>query len=158
VIATQRPPANWIVVLLKVVADTLPFHEYQHITARIKIKQGERPSRPTNPALTDDVWALMETGWHQDPRLRPEMKRVLHDLASSLLRNLRQFTESSPEFQVALGQFYDNTERKGYIDLLRGAELKEYANFLDDVRSRLNLSYLNSGCDFHIGVAHQGAE
>jgi hypothetical protein len=110
--------------------------------------QGERPSRPTNPALTDDVWALMEMCWHQDPRLRPEMRRVLHDLASSLLRSLRQFTESSPEFQVALGQFYDNTERKGYIDLLHDAELKEFINFLDDVRSRLNLSYLNPGYDF----------
>lgn len=147
-IATQRPPANWIVVLLKVVTDTLPFNEYQNITARVKITLEERPSRPTNPALTDDVWALMEICWHQDPRSRPEMKRVLHDLASSLLRNLRQFTESSPEFQVALGQFFDNTERKGYIDLLRGAELKEFANFLDDVRSRLNLPYITPGCDF----------
>lgn len=61
------------------------------------------------------------------------MKTVLQDLAPSLLQSLHQFTKSSPEFQVALSQFYDSTECKGCIDRLRGSELKEFVNFLDGV-------------------------
>ena len=46
----------------------------------------------------------------------------------------RQSTEFLPEFQVALCQFYDNTERKHFIGRLHSAELTEFINFLDDVR------------------------
>jgi len=100
----------------------------------IKIIQGERPPRPTNSALTDDVWALMEMCWEQEPQSRPVMREVLQVLAPSLLRSLYQSTKSSPEFEVALGQFYGSIERKECVSRLRGADVKEFANFLEDVR------------------------
>jgi hypothetical protein len=147
--AAKGPPANWIVIPIKVFTGEVPFKEFLPATSAAKIMQGKRPPRPV---LTDDVWALMEMCWDQEPRSRPETRRLLQDLASSLLRSLRQSlprsTESSPEFQVALGQFYDNTERKRCMDRLHNAELREFVNFLDDVRSRLSLLYLNPGCDF----------
>lgn len=100
----------------------------------IKIIKGERPPRPIDANLTDDVWELMKMCWDQDPKSRPEMRRVLQDLASGLLRSLYEYTKPSPEFQVALGQFYDGTERKRSITRLRDAGLREFVNFLDGVR------------------------
>ena len=149
VLTTKGPPANWIVISIKVFTGAVPFEDLRPATSAAKIMQGKRPPRPV---ITDDVWALMEMCWDQEPQSRPEMRTVLQDLASSLLQSLRQSlprsTESSLEFQVALGQFYDNTERKHCMDRLHNAELREFVNFLDDVRSRLSLLYLNPGRDF----------
>jgi hypothetical protein len=119
--------------------------------------QGERPPWPISQA-PPEVLALMEMCWDQDPRLRPEMRRVLQDLASTPLRSLCQSTESSPEFQVVLGQFHDGTGRKGCIDRLHDAELKEFINFLDDVRSRSTISDPNTSDNFRIGATYQGTE
>lgn len=120
---------------MKVFTGTFPFNNFWPVTAILKICRGERPPRPTDPILTDDVWALMRRCWHQEPQSRPEMRGVLQDLAPSLLRSLHLFTEAPPEFQVALSQFYDSTERKGCIDRLRGTELEEFVNLLDAVRN-----------------------
>lgn len=113
----------------------IPFNSLPSVTSMVKIIQGERPPRPFDPTLTDDMWELMRTCWDQEPQSRPGMGKVLQDLASGLLRSLHQFTESPPEFQVALSQFYDSTERKGCINRLRGDELKEFVNLLDNVRN-----------------------
>ena len=153
----KGPPANRIVISIKVFTGKVPFDSILSATSAAKIMQGERPPQPTDLTLPD-VWALMEMCWDHDPRLRPEMRRVLQDLASSLLRSLRQSIASSSEFQVVLGQFYDSTERKGCIDRLRDAELKEFVNFLDDVRGRSTLSDPNTSGDFWIGVTYQGTQ
>ena len=107
--------------------------------------EGERPPRPNNPTFTDDAWILMQRCWDQEPRSRPGIGEVLQDLVSSLLWSLYQFTKFSPKFQVALSQFYDSTEHKGCVNHLDGAELKEFVNFLDEVRRLLDFSHLNPG-------------
>ena len=119
---------------MKVFAGENPFDDPNFIGQRIKILDGERPPRPINPTLTDDVWTLVRRCWDQEPQLRPGMRRVLQDLASSLLQSLHQSSKSSPEFQVALSQFYDGTERKACLDLMDAAELKKFVTFLNDVR------------------------
>lgn len=118
---------------MKVFTGVVPFNNVPNITSAVKIMDGERPPRPTSPPLADDVWALVRRCWEQEPRSRPEMRNVLQDLTPILLRSLLKFPKSSPEFQVALSQFYDSTELKGCVDHLRGAELEEFINFLDDV-------------------------
>ena len=87
----------------------------------------------------------MQRCWDQEPRSRPGIREVLQDLVSSLLWSLYQFTKFSPKFQVALSQFYDSTEHKGCVNHLDGAELKEFVNFLDEVRRLLDFSHLNPG-------------
>jgi len=47
------------------------------------ITEGKRPPRPVHPALTDDLWELMERCWAQEPDSRPEMLEVLQVLRSS---------------------------------------------------------------------------
>ena len=41
---------------------------------------GKRPSRPTHPALTDQLWTLMQCCWDQDPHSRPEVSDALQVL------------------------------------------------------------------------------
>ena len=128
-------PAKHIVVSMKIFTGEFPFHTFQDVTAILKIRKGERPPRPIDPALSDDMWAWMRRCWDQNPQLRPEMSGVVQNLTLSLLRSLLPFTEASPEFQVALNQFYNSTEYKVYVGHLCGAELEEFVNFLDAVRS-----------------------
>jgi hypothetical protein len=130
----QQRPTNWILISTKVFSGTVPFSNVQSITSIVKISDGERPPRPTNPLFTDEIWALTRQCWDQKPESRPEMSTVLRDLAPCLLQCLYNCAKSSPEFQVALSQFYDSTERKSCISGLHGAKLKEFINFLEDVR------------------------
>ena len=44
---------------------------------------GDRPSRPTYPILTDELWALIQRCWHPDLHLRPEVSEVLDSLCCS---------------------------------------------------------------------------
>ena len=46
--------------------------------------RGERPPRPTHPALTDELWALMRRCWDQQLSSRPEMAEVLRILDTPL--------------------------------------------------------------------------
>lgn len=97
----------------------------------MKILRGDRPPRPT--LLTDEVWKLMNGCWNKNQLSRPEMSTVLRDLTPSLLQSLYRFTKSS-EFQVALNQFYDSTEKSTCVSRLRDAESRKFIDFLDDVR------------------------
>jgi hypothetical protein len=89
----------------------------------------------------------MQKCWDQEPQLRPEVGRVLQGLVLGLLQSLYRSTKSGPEFQVALRQFYDSTERENCVSCLRGGELKEFINLLDDVRPS-SCFYLGPGYDF----------
>jgi len=119
---------------MKVFTGAVPFPKFLSITATIRIGNGERPDRPANRTLPDDVWGLMRKCWDHSPYERPEMREVLRDLTPSLFRSLLSPVEASPEFQVALNQFYDGTEYKRFINRLRGTELEKFVNLLYTVR------------------------
>ena len=55
----------------KVFAGAVPFGEKSSRAAMSAIVGGERPSRPTHPALTDKLWTLTQRCWDQDVRRRP---------------------------------------------------------------------------------------
>ena len=97
----------------------------------------------------------MQKCWDQDPLLRPEMRGILQDLVSSLLQSLHNFDKSSLEFQIALNQFYDSTERKRCIRRLCGAELEDFVNLLDNVRPFFNRFHLIPVMTCCIGVKYQ---
>jgi hypothetical protein len=67
------------------------------------------------------------------------MSTVLQALTASLLRSLYHSTKSLTEFQVALTQFYDSSDRRSCVNRLRGSELKECVDFLEDVRHPFKL-------------------
>ena len=63
---------------------SVPFDLHTSITAALAVMRGERPPRPAHPDFTDEMWALMERCWNQDPHSRPDMSEVLQDLHSLL--------------------------------------------------------------------------
>jgi len=150
--SAQQLPAHQIFISMKVFAGENPFDDSLPVAQRVKMMKGERPPRPFNPTLTDEVWTLVSCCWDQEPRLRPGMRRVLQDLAPSLLQSLHQSPKSSPEFQVALSQFYDSTERETCLSHLGPTELKKFVILLDDVRHHSGLSCLNRSRDFRLGT------
>ena len=156
--AVQQPPVNQIFVSMKVFAGKNPFGDSHPTAQRVKVLGGNRPPRPVNPTLTDDVWTLVRGCWAQDPQSRPGMRRVLQDLASSLLQSLHQSPKSSCEFQVALNQFYDSSEHKTCLSRLGATELKKFVAFLDDVRHPFGFSHLNHSYHFCSATTDQRAK
>ena len=61
----------------------IPFDNIPPAPAMFAIMSGGRPPRPTHPALTEQLWILMQCCWHQDPHLRPETSKVLTVLNGS---------------------------------------------------------------------------
>ena len=80
----------------------------------------------------------MQDCWNQTPHLRPQMLEVLQAIPGFVSKQFRrhEFNRSSPEFQIALEEFYGSAEYENCITHLRGAALDELINFLDDVRRR----------------------
>ena len=46
------------------------------------VLRGDRPSRPEHPSCTDNLWALTQRCWDQDPHLRPEILEVSQTFSS----------------------------------------------------------------------------
>ena len=46
----------------------------------------KRPSRPTHPTFTEDLWTLVQRCWDQDPYSRPQILEVSKVLTLLLLR------------------------------------------------------------------------
>lgn len=125
------------------------------------IMRGDRPQRPTHPACSDELWALVQRCWNRDPHLRPEVSEVFQVLPSSILDKLRRLYEpgtASHEFQLALGRFYGCTNYQDSIYSLHGTELNEFVNFLDSVRQPSNLFRSSPHLTLGIGAPDEGVE
>ena len=72
--------------LTKVVTGAVPFSDKPPRAAMLAIVGGDRPPRPTHPALTDGLWALTKRCWNKEPRLRPPVLRISCSLYVSTLK------------------------------------------------------------------------
>ena len=62
---------------LQILTGRPPFSHRHHDTSVIcDIFYGRRPLRPTNPDMTDSIWALIQSCWHQDPAQRIDINGV----------------------------------------------------------------------------------
>ena len=61
----------------------VPFSDSSSLGAVMAIVNGRRPPQPTHPALTGELWTLMQRCWDQDPHSRPEVSEVLMALRGS---------------------------------------------------------------------------
>ena len=59
----------------------IPLSDLPDFKAGLAIIGGMRPSRPLHPAVTGELWELMQRCWNSDPYLRPEATEVLRVLA-----------------------------------------------------------------------------
>jgi hypothetical protein len=67
----------------QVFTGAVPFSNNSSAAAVLIIMRGERPSRPTHPVLTNQLWALMQRCWDQNPRSRPGVAQTLQSLLTS---------------------------------------------------------------------------
>jgi serine/threonine protein kinase len=74
----------------QVFTGAVPFSSSLSPAAMLAIMDGRRPPRPTHPALTDQLWALVQRCWGQASHLRPEVSEVL-----KFLRVFISFHQSS---------------------------------------------------------------
>jgi hypothetical protein len=71
----SRHLASNVILLFKIATGNLPFSENRHLFyISFKFDQGERPSR--HPALTDNLWNLLDKCWQKNPDSRPYMDVV----------------------------------------------------------------------------------
>jgi len=116
-------------VLTQVFTGEVPFGKNPLGAAVMAIMKGDRPPRPTNPACSDKLWAMMQRCWDQEPHLRPEVSEVFQVLPGSALNKLgRLHTHEmvSHEFQRALAQFYCGTGYEDRIDSLNDADGRKF--------------------------------
>ena len=67
---------------MQVFTGAVPFSNETTFAAAFAIMAGRRPPQPVHPALTDDLWTLMQRCWDHDPHLRPEVSEALQALPS----------------------------------------------------------------------------
>ena len=67
----------------QVFTGAVPFNDSPSPAAMFAIMGGRRPPRPTHPALTEQLWTLMQCCWYQNPHSRPEVSKVLKVLGGS---------------------------------------------------------------------------
>lgn len=121
---------------MKIFTGAVPFGNCPLVTSVTHIIQGKRPPRSPNPILTDDLWALTQRCWDQQPQLRPQMAEILKAVPGSVsekFRRIHEFSESSPEFRLALDRLYGSIKSEDYITHLHGTALEEFINFLGGV-------------------------
>ncbi|KAG5653804.1 hypothetical protein H0H81_010474 [Sphagnurus paluster] len=94
----------WACVCYEIFSGKIPFGVLKDPTVILRVQQGRRPARPqdgsepwTEWGLTEDIWALMEEGWVQDPSLRPTVEQLLERLRPILPEDTRQVAAGDPE-------------------------------------------------------------
>ena len=59
----------------------------------MRIIDGERPKRPSNPEFTDNLWGLTQRCWIKQPKDRPKIEGVANAL-SAFFAFMRQILHS----------------------------------------------------------------
>ncbi|THU76644.1 hypothetical protein K435DRAFT_704400, partial [Dendrothele bispora CBS 962.96] len=64
-------------VCYEVFTGLIPFYEFpREISVVIHLNEGRRPSRPANSRLNDNMWAIMQECWRQEPDSRPPINTL----------------------------------------------------------------------------------
>ncbi|KAJ7819527.1 kinase-like domain-containing protein, partial [Mycena leptocephala] len=70
----------------EILTGNVPFHQIREdVTVALKVLDGERPLRPALPSSTfplDELWALFEGCWKDDPEIRPTAVEIVEQLVS----------------------------------------------------------------------------
>ena len=80
---SRRTLAYYNLVSPQVFTGAAPFSNDLPAAAMLATTSGKRPSRPTHPTLTEQLWTSIQRCWDQDPHLRPEVSDVLKVLGGS---------------------------------------------------------------------------
>jgi len=125
-------------VSIQVFTGAFPFSNPASFATALAIISGKRPQQPTHPAFTEDLWALVQRCWDQDPRLRPEVTEVLTVLRSfpgsqPFLQQLRRLDSSFSGFHDQLTKVLDGEDYQQGAPNLQGDDLVWLIDYLDKV-------------------------
>ena len=123
---------------MQVYTGATPFSNGSPFATAMAVLRGERPNQPTHPAFTEDLWALVQRCWDQDPYLRPEVAEVLDILRSSstsrpFLQRLHHLNKSSPGFYNQLTEVLYGEDYQQRAPNLQGDDLVWLVDYLDKV-------------------------
>jgi len=61
----------------QILTGRLPFsHRRRDSMVVYDVCHGRRPLRPSNPEMTDSMWEMVQSCWHEDPNKRSTMATV----------------------------------------------------------------------------------
>jgi len=63
----------------------IPYSGVSSFMAMLAITQGKRPQRPTHPDFTENLWALIQRCWDEDPDSRPKASEIVQALLTLLV-------------------------------------------------------------------------
>ncbi|KAF9646908.1 kinase-like protein, partial [Thelephora ganbajun] len=71
---------SFAAVMIEAFTGAVPFSGKSSTAVIYDIINGVRPSRPTHPTFTEDLWTLTQRCWDHNPHLRPEASEILQIL------------------------------------------------------------------------------
>ena len=160
----RRGLAYCLFVSIQVFTGAVPFAGNPTHSAMVSLTKGERPQQPTHPALTADLWKLMQRCWDHDPHLRPEISEALRVLTPlvpcplrfSRIHSLGYFLmrSSEPEWKQSINNPLSTNERIHLINMvfsdhhrveaagrLFGVDAQIFVDMIDGVSPPLSLTF-----------------
>ena len=92
---------SWVTYQYKAFTGEAPFYGIPPTTVAVRIARGNRPTRPTHPNFTDNIWGIVKRCWNHDPQRRPEIAEVVHWLRNP--STLRHDDEVTPDDTTLMG-------------------------------------------------------
>ena len=129
-------------VSIQVFTHAVPFGKTPSVTAMLSIMSGKRPSRPTHPTLTEDLWTLVQRCWHQDPASRPQILEVSKLLTLPLRKRLISHTAGRDERIRLIATIFSDDDQVKVVGPASGDDAQTLINVIDEV-SPCTIPYLD---------------
>ncbi|KAF9642913.1 kinase-like protein [Thelephora ganbajun] len=131
---------SFAMVMIEVFTGAVPFSENSSLVATLSITQGKRPSRPTHPTFTENLWKLMQRCWDHDPHSRPEVSEALQILLTPDIpawkRLITQTLATDERISLITATFSDRDQVKMVKNLI-GNDAQTFIDAIDEVLGSL---------------------
>ncbi|KAF9645415.1 kinase-like protein [Thelephora ganbajun] len=131
---------SFAMVMIEVFTGAIPFSDNPSLVATLSITQGKRPSRPTHPTFTENLWKLMQRCWDHDPHSRPEVSEALQILLTPDIptwkRLITQALPTDERISLITTIFSDDDQVK-MVENLIGNDAQTFVDAIDEVLDTL---------------------
>ena len=134
---------------IQIFTGAIPFSNDGSVTAMLAVVQGKRPPRPTHPACTEDLWALMQRCWSDLPSSRTKISEVaLEILTLSLCQRLVGHTLNTHDRISLIATIFLDNDRIQMVEHVSGVDAQTLIDVIDEVRPRMILRSKDGLFDF----------
>ncbi|KAF9643165.1 kinase-like protein [Thelephora ganbajun] len=132
-------------VTIEAFTGAVPFSDKSPHEAMLAIISGERPSRPTHPTLTDELWALTQRCWDRKAYLRPQLLEILCRFGIPVWKPLIDCLLAMDERVSLITAIFSNREETEVVECLCGSDAQ---SFVDVIYETLDIlaSWLRRKC------------